>query len=182
MKVFDTITDDLKSWIEVQPLFFIGSAPLAQGGHINVSPRGLDSLRVTGPGRIIILDLTGSGNETAAHLIENQRITVMFCAFEGQPRVLRLFGQGKVILPEQPAWQDMYAQFDTSLPGVRQIFDISISRVQTSCGFGVPLMKLESQRTTLLDWANKKGVEGIQKYQSENNRKSIDGLPSSFDT
>lgn len=175
-KTHSHINRELKRWIEQQPVFFVASAPLAADGHINVSPRGLDSLRVIGDLEVITLDLTGSGNETAAHLAQNSRMTVMFCAFKGDPRILRLYGTGKVITPRDQQWQTYRPHFPPDLPGVRQIFHLSVSRVQTSCGFGVPLMDLVGQRDLLPTWAAKKGPEGIQEYQEEKNSVSIDGL------
>jgi hypothetical protein len=178
MELHPQITPELADWLQHQPLCFVATAPLNQRGHINLSPRGLDSLRILDPKRVAILDLTGSGNETAAHLNENGRITVMFCAFDDPPRILRLYGQGKVILPEGENWQALRSLFATGIPGVRQIFDIEVTRVQTSCGFGVPLMTFESQRNTLLRWAENKGETGIRDYQQAKNALSIDGLPA----
>ncbi len=175
-KTYPVLTAELKTWIAQQPVFFLASAPLQAEGHINLSPRGLDSLRITSDNELVILDLTGSGNETAAHLHENGRLTVMLCAFSGNPKILRLYGQGQVILPDGPNWHDYRKLFAPDLPGVRQIFRLGIERIQTSCGFGVPLMDFVSQRDMLLEWANKKGPEGIEKYQHEKNAQSIDGL------
>ncbi|VAW99688.1 hypothetical protein MNBD_GAMMA21-1686 [hydrothermal vent metagenome] len=177
-KVHPNITTELAEWIGRQPVFFTASAPLAEDSHINLSPRGLDSFRVINEHETIILDLTGSGNETAAHLTQNGRLTVMFCAFTGPPQILRLFGQGTVIRPGEQKWSEFRAQFADDLPGVRQIFHQQVTRVQTSCGFGVPLMKLESQRDLLPKWAMKRGEDGIQEYQKEKNATSIDGLPA----
>jgi hypothetical protein len=178
MKLYDSITPELAEWIRAQPLFFNATAPLDSAGHINLSPRGLDSLRILDPKRVAILDLTGSGNETAAHLMENNRITIMFCAFSGEPRILRLYGEGEVILPNHADWPGLRTRFASDLPGVRQIFRIQVNRIQTSCGYGVPLMELIGQREDLVRWANKKGDDGIRRYQVRNNRTSIDGLPA----
>jgi len=178
MKVFDHITPELAQWIGAQPLFFNASAPLDRDGHVNLSPRGLDTLRILDPNQVAILDLTGSGNETAAHLAENGRMTLMFCAFTGPPRILRLYGKGEVILPQAPDWPALRELFDTGLPGVRQIFRLQVERVQTSCGYGVPLMDLVSQREALIRWTEKKGPEGIREYRAAHNRRSIDGLPA----
>jgi hypothetical protein len=177
-KVHPQISPELKHWIERQPMYFLASAPLAAEGHINLSPRGLDSLRVTSENEVIILDLTGSGNETAAHLQQNGRLTVMFCAFEGEPRILRLFGTGSVILPGEDRWPGYRRLFAESIPGVRQVFKLAVSRVQTSCGFGVPLMQLESQRDLLTKWAVKKGEAKLTAYRQEKNAQSIDNLPA----
>ncbi len=180
MKVLPEIDAALGEWITAQPLFFNASAPLAGDGHINLSPRGLDSFRVLGPRRVAYLDLTGSGNETAAHLRENGRVTIMFCAFEGEPRILRLFGRGRVVLPGDDDWTELLGHFNADLPGIRQIVDIEVERIQSSCGYGVPLMAFQGERERLLEWAEKKGEEGIADYQRRNNAVSIDGLPSRF--
>lgn len=172
------ITPELAAWIAEQPVFFVASAPLAATGHINVSPRGLDTFRVIGSRRVAYLDLTGSGNETAAHVQENGRITVMFCAFNGAPRILRLYGQGQVVLSSDPAWPGHRARFPDELPGVRQIVAIDVHRIQTSCGFGVPLMNFSGQRDALLSWAERKGPEGLQAYRRDKNSCSLDGLPA----
>jgi hypothetical protein len=176
-KLYENITDDLAAFIRAQPLFFVASAPLDPHGHVNLSPKGLDSLRILSPHRVAYLDLTGSGNETSAHLEENGRITFMFCAFSGPPRILRLYGHGQVILPQMDAW-NTYAPLFTLLPGARQIIVADIERVQTSCGFGVPLMDYVGQRDTLIRWADAKGEEGIAAYHQEKNMTSIDGLPT----
>lgn len=176
-KVFDCITDELQAFIAAQPLFFVASAPLSAAGHINLSPKGLDSFRILSPQRVAYLDLTGSGNETSAHLQENGRITLMFCAFQEPPQILRLYGQGKVFLPGMAAWETLIDQF-LPLPGARQLIVADIDRVQTSCGFGVPLMTPVGQRQTLLQWAKKKGPDKLQAYQQEKNATSIDGLPT----
>lgn len=174
-----SITPDLAAFIAEQPLFFVASAPLAGDGHVNVSPKGLDSLRVLDERRVAYLDLTGSGNETAAHLLENGRITLMFCAFSGQPRILRLYGRGRVVLPGDADWDRLIGLFP-SLPGARQIVEAEIDRVQTSCGFGVPLLEVVGQRDTLLRWAESRGPEGLVDYRRRKNGRSIDGLPTNF--
>lgn len=164
--------------ITAQHMFFLASAPLSNQGHVNLSPRGLDAIRVIDPNQVAILDLTGSGNETAAHLLENGRITVMMCAFEGEPDILRLFGEGEVILPGDEDWTELRGLFAEDVPGVRQIFRVLVTRVQTSCGYGVPLMDFVAPRTRLLDWATEKGNEAVVQYQQEKNSVSIDGLPA----
>lgn len=174
-----SITPDLAAFITEQPLFFVASAPLTGDGHVNVSPKGLDSLRVLDERRVAYLDLTGSGNETAAHLLENGRITLMFCAFSGQPRILRLYGRGRVVLPGDADWDRLIGLFP-SLPGARQIVEAEIDRVQTSCGFGVPLLEVVGQRDTLLRWAESRGPEGLVDYRRRKNGRSIDGLPTHF--
>ena len=174
-KIYDTLTDELIDFIHNQPLFFVASAPLAGAGHVNLSPKGLDCLRVLSPMQLAYLDMTGSGNETSAHLHENGRITIMFCAFQGRPLILRLYGQGQVVLPNDPRWHEFASHFPT-LPGTRQIVIVDMHRVQTSCGFGVPLMELIGQRDTLLRWAESKDDQQLQAYRAENNAMSIDGL------
>lgn len=174
-KTYETIMPDLIEWIAVQPLFFVASAPLDSQGHVNLSPKGLDTLRILGPQRVAYLDLTGSGNETSAHLLENGRITFMFCAFSGAPRILRLFGRGVTALPGSTLWDELLPQF-TLLPGARQIIVADIHRVQTSCGFGVPLLQEPNQRDTLIRWAEHHGEETLEQARREQNAHSIDGL------
>ena len=177
-KVYPEIDEEMAAWIQAQPLFFNASAPLDPDGHVNLSPRGLDTLRLLGPNQVAYLDLTGSGNETAAHLTENGRITLMFCAFTGRPRILRLYGKGRVVLPGDPQWGPLRPRFPADLPGVRQIVTVDVHRIQTSCGFGVPLMEYRGQREDLVQWAEKKGEEGIADYHLRKNSVSIDGLPA----
>jgi len=175
-KTYDRISPDLRAFIEAQPLFFVGTAPLAPTGHVNLSPKGLDSLRVLSDTEVAYLDLTGSGNETAAHLAENARMTFMFCAFSGAPRILRLYGKGSVALPGTTRWSELIETFPR-LPGSRQIILAEITRVQTSCGYGVPLMDYSRQRDTLIRWAEAKG-DALAEYRQEKNATSIDGLPA----
>jgi hypothetical protein len=175
-KVVECITEELQAFIEAQPLFFVATAPLSPAGHVNLSPKGLDCFRVLSRSRIAYLDLTGSGNETAAHLQENARITFMFCAFEGPPRILRLYGIGGLVLPGQTQWAELAALFP-EYPGVRQIVVADVERVQTSCGFAVPLMEYVGQRDTLLRWAEARG-DDLRRYRQEKNARSMDGLPT----
>ena len=174
-KKYKEITDDLKAFIEAQKLFFVGTA--TAGGRINVSPKGMDSLRVLDRNRIVWLNLTGSGNETAAHVRELNRMTLMFCAFEGSPLILRLYGTAKVIHTRDAEWQDLYSHF-RPLPGARQIFDMDIDLVQTSCGMGVPLFDYAGDREQLIDWAVRKGDAGLKQYWKGKNRTSLDGKPT----
>lgn len=176
-KVLPEIDAELAAWMAAQPLFFTATAPLAGDGHINLSPRGLDTFRVLGPHQVAWLDLTGSGNESAAHLAQNGRITVMFCAFAGPPRILRLYGRGEVVLPGDPAWAGLRPHFP-ALPGERQIVRVAVERIQTSCGAGVPLMDYRGQRDELLAWARNKGEDGMAEYRRQKNAVSIDGLPA----
>lgn len=176
-KVFDSITDELQDFIAAQHLFFVATAPLSETGHINLSPKGLDTFRILGPHRVAYLDLTGSGNETSAHLQENGRITFLFCAFQGAPLILRLYGRGQTVLPESGDWIILSSLFPT-IPGARQIIVADIDRIQTSCGQGIPLYDHQADRDSLIQWAMKKGEVGLQDYWYEKNRVSIDGLPT----
>ncbi len=174
-KVFDSITPDLAKFIQEQKLFFVATAPLSPDTHINLSPKGFDTFRILSSQKVGYLDLTGSGNETSAHLQENGRITLMFCAFQETPLILRLYGKGNVILPNTPGWGE-YSSLFPDLPGTRQIITVDIHRVQTSCGFGVPLYEYQQQRQVLIEWAEKKGETGIKQYHQQKNMTSIDGL------
>lgn len=178
-KVYESIPADIQAFIEAQAMFFVATAPLGGDGHINLSPKGLDSFRVLTPTRVAYLDLTGSGNETSAHLRENGRITFMFCAFEGGPSILRLYGRGQTLLAGSPQYQELAPRFP-SLDGARQIIVADIERVQSSCGEAVPRMQLLGQRENLLVWARAKGDAGLDRYRRTNNARSIDGLPSDF--
>jgi len=174
-KLYTQLTDDLKGFIQRQQIFFVGTA--AYDGRVNVSPKGMDTLRVVTEGRIVWLNLTGSSNETAAHLRENDRITLMFCAFEGDPLILRLYGHARAFHPHDAEW-DSLLPFFPAIPGARQIIDISVDLVQTSCGFGVPLFEFKAERDHLKKWAEKKGPEGIRQYWQEKNQVSLDGKPT----
>lgn len=179
MKVHDEITSELKKFILKQHLFFVASSPLSPDGHINLSPKGLENLVVLSPHQVAYLDLVGSGNETSAHLRENGRITFMFCAFDGPPNILRLYGTGRTVLPEHPEWETLSQHFEMKEHvGVRQIIVADITRVQTSCGFGVPIFEYQGERDQFHKWVEKKGPEGIQTYVQEHNRTSLDGLAS----
>jgi len=171
------ITDRLSDFIAKQSVYFVASAPLSPDGHVNLSPKGLDTFRVLGPLKVAYLDLTGSGNETAAHMAENGRITIMFCAFQGPPKILRLFGRGRLVLPGTEEWQELIGHFDEML-GARQLIVVDVERVATSCGYGVPLLGGESRdRDQLPRWAQSKGEEGLAAYRRKKNTTSIDGLP-----
>ena len=174
-KFYPQLDDNLKAFIARQHMFFVATAP--REGRINLSPKGLDSLRVLDGRRVAWLDLTGSGNETAAHLRENGRMTLMFCAFEGDHMILRLYGQGRAIPPGGAEWAALSPLFP-SLPGTRQIILLEIESLQTSCGAGVPLYQYQGEREELLRWVEKKGEQGVRDYQYAKNRVSIDGLPT----
>ncbi len=172
------LSEKLTAFIRRQHLFFVGTAD--RDGHVNISPKGMDTLRVLDSTRIVWLNLTGSGNETAAHLQSGGRITLMFCAFDCDPLILRVYGQGRVIHPRDTDWNELGALFPT-LPGARQIIDVDIELVQTSCGFGVPLFDFKSERGLLNTWAEKKGEDGIRQYWQDKNRLSLDGKPTGIE-
>jgi hypothetical protein len=175
-KIYSTIDDTVRKFIEAQPLFFVGSAPLDPAGHVNVSPKGLDTFRVLGPQTIAYLDLTGSGIETVSHLKENGRIVLMFCAFQGPPNIIRLYGQGRVVEPEQPEFSNLAARFPAH-EGTRAVILVEVSRISDSCGYSVPRLHYEGQRSQLSAWAHKLGPEGLKKYRQEKNQRSIDRIP-----
>lgn len=172
---YDEITDRYRRFIEEQHVFFVATA--ARDGRVNVSPKGLDSLRILGPNRVVWLNGTGSGNETAAHLLDIPRMTLMFCAFTGNPVVLRLYGEASVIHKRDDDWADLLDLFPPML-GARNIFDLRVELVQKSCGFGVPLFDFQEQRTLMDSWAVNKGDAGLAKYHRETNQRSIDGFPT----
>jgi hypothetical protein len=176
-KVFEAIDERLAAWIRQQHVFFVATAPLAADGHVNCSPRGLDTLALLGPREVAWLDLTGSGAETIAHLRENGRIVLMFCAFEGPPRIVRLHGHGTVVEPGDPEFPALRARFG-AFEGVRAVIRVACRRISDSCGYGVPLMRYEGERDQLAAWARRKGPEGLRAYQAEHNTRSIDGLPA----
>lgn len=176
-KFYTSITKRLQSFIEKQKMFFVATAP--SNGRINLSPKGMDSFRVINENRVLWLNVTGSGNETAAHLLEKNRITMMFCSFEGAPNILRLYGKGKEIKPNDADWNDIVSLFPET-PGTRQVFDIEIESAQTSCGMSIPFFDYIGERNQLNDWAIEKGEEGIKEYWKEKNTTSIDGLPTNI--
>ncbi|MCZ7527321.1 MAG: pyridoxamine 5'-phosphate oxidase family protein [Acidimicrobiia bacterium] len=175
-RTHDRITGELARFIAAQPVFFVATAPLAADGHVNLSPKGLDTFAVLDGHTVAYLDLTGSGVETIAHLRENGRITIMFCAFEGPPRILRLHGRGEVLPAGTPAFDGLAARL-ARLPGARSVVRVAVERVSTSCGYGVPLMALDGQRADLVAWAERRGEDGIVRYRRERNAVSLDGLP-----
>ncbi|MCE7068518.1 pyridoxamine 5'-phosphate oxidase family protein [Dyadobacter sp. CY326] len=172
-KKLEIITPELEDFIQKQKLFFVATA--ACEGTVNISPKGMDSLRILGPNRVMWLKVTGSGNETAAHLLENDRITIMFCAFEGKPLILRLYGTARAIYQRDAEWAEYITLFP-NLEGARQLFDVKVDVVQMSCGMAVPLMDYNRDRDELRNWAKKKGDEGIKEYWQQKNVKSFDGL------
>ncbi len=174
-KVHAAIEGHIREFIEAQRMFFVGSAPLDCDGHVNVSPKGGDSFRILGPSSVAYIDYTGSGVETIAHLRENRRIVLMFCAFEGPPNIVRLHGRGEVVEPQDADFETLVGLFNPD-PGVRAIIRVDVERVSSSCGYAVPQYRYDSQRRQLAAWADRKGEEGLTKYRIEKNAASIDGL------
>lgn len=172
---FTELSEKHINFIAEQKIFFVGTA-MAEG-CVNISPKGMDSLRVLGNNRVAWLNVTGSGNETAAHVQQTPRMTLMFCAFDGQPLILRLYGAAKVVHKGDSEWNSLFSLFKP-LPGARQIFELSIELVQSSCGMAVPYFSYEGERELLSDWATKKGDAGLKQYWQEKNQISIDGIPT----
>jgi len=175
MQQYSEISDRLRRFIEAQQLFFVATA--ARGGRVNVSPKGLDSLRVVSPTRVVWLNGTGSGNETAAHLRDVPRMTLMFCSFVREPLILRLYGTARAVHSRDPEWTELTGLFPP-LQGARNVFVLDIDLVQTSCGYGVPEFEFVGQRALMDNWATKKGPDGLAAYQQEHNLVSIDGFPT----
>jgi hypothetical protein len=176
-KIYPAIDESIRKFIEAQPIFFVGSAPLDANGHVNVSPKGLDTLRILGPTTVAYLDLTGSGIETVSHLKENGRIVLTFCAFQGPPKIVRLHGQGRVVEPEAAEFAQLASHFPEH-EGTRTIIVIEVSRISDSCGFAVPLLEFKGERHQLSAWAQKLGPAGLQKYREKKNHRSIDDRPA----
>jgi hypothetical protein len=175
-KAIDHIPEETARWIEEQPVFFVATATAGPDTRVNVSPRGLDTFRVLGRNRVAWLDLTGSGVETIAHLKEDGRITVMFCAFSGPPRIVRLYGRGLVHEPADDAYDELRPRLPKG-PGERALVEVAVDRVSSSCGFGVPLMDYVGEREELVAFAGRKGEAGMAVYRERFNARSIDGLP-----
>jgi len=176
-KTYSAITPEIAAWVARQPVFFVATAPLSVEGHVNCSPKGLDSFRVLDSSTVAYADLTGSGAETAAHLRENGRIVLMFCAFEGAPKIVRFHGKGEVVVPTSEAWPALSARLP-SHPGMRAIVRVNVTRVSDSCGFGVPSMTLVGKRDVMDRWVQTKGLDNLPTYRREKNSRSIDGLPT----
>lgn len=174
-KKLDHIPPELSSFIERQKVFFVGTA--MREGTVNLSPKGMDTFRILSPERILWLNLTGSGNETATHLLESNRMTIMFCAFEGKPMILRLYGNA-VSYNQQDAAYNEHIHLFPEIAGSRQIIDMQVNLVQTSCGYAVPFMDYKEERLELKTWAEKQGDERIKNYWQEKNTKSLDGYPT----
>ncbi|OPA73785.1 pyridoxamine 5'-phosphate oxidase [Paenibacillus selenitireducens] len=170
---YDSLLPEHESFIHAQHMFFVGSA--ATKGHVNISPKGHDVFRILSPNKVAYLDLTGSGNETSAHLMETNRMTYMFMALQGKPLILRLYGDGRVVLPGSEEWSELAVHFNL-YPGYRQIIVSEIHSVKTSCGFSVPLYSYEGDREVLMNWAINKGDEKLVAYRKEKNSVSMDGI------
>ncbi|MFN3578545.1 MAG: pyridoxamine 5'-phosphate oxidase family protein [Tabrizicola sp.] len=177
-KRYSALQPDQIGFIAEQHLFFVATA--APGGRVNLSPKGMDTLRVLAPGRILWLNLTGSGNETAAHLALDPRITLMWCSFTARPLILRAYGTGRVVHRGDADWAALAAHLPDQ-PGARQIVDVRVDLVQSSCGFAVPFMDFRAERPVLSDWATARGAEGLRSYWDERNRQTIDGLPTGIE-
>lgn len=176
-RVYEALDDRLTGFIERQRMFFVATAPLGADGHVNVSPKGLDSLRVLDAHTVAYVDLVGSGAETIAHVRDNGRITLMFCAFEGPPNIVRLYGSGEVLEPGDEGFDPLLARFP-KYDSVRAILVVHLTRIADSCGYGVPRYSFEDERRQLGAFAERKGAEGLRRYQLDHNLESIDGLPA----
>lgn len=177
-RTYETIDERMAGWLQSQPVFFVATAPLSADGHVNCSPKGnRDEMVVLDTRTVAYLDQTGSGIETLAHLRENGRIVLMFCAFEGPPRIVRLHGRGRAVRPDEDGFERLARRFpDGGGVGVRCIVEVDVQRISDSCGYGVPLMDFEEHRPTMDEWSARKGPEGIAAYWAEKNTSSLDGL------
>ncbi|MBW2268034.1 MAG: pyridoxamine 5'-phosphate oxidase family protein [Deltaproteobacteria bacterium] len=175
-KLFSEIDERNAEFIRAQHVFFVATAPSGGDGHVNLSPKGLDSFEILDGTTVAYLDLVGSGIETAAHLRDDGRIVIMFCTFEGPPRILRLHGRAEAVEPGDPDWEELLARFPVH-GAPRCVVRAHLDRISDSCGFGVPLYRYEGERDQLPKWAERKGQDGIERYKAENNASSIDGLP-----
>jgi Pyridoxamine 5'-phosphate oxidase len=173
--IHERLDDRLIEFITKQHLFFVGTAPDSPDGHINASPKGLDTFRILGPNSVAYLDLTGSGIETVAHLRQNGRITILFCAFEGRPLILRLHGRGRAVEPGETEWDGLIAGFP-EYPGVRSIVLVDVERIADSCGYAVPLFEYKGERSQLIAYAKNQGPEAMEEYKARKNKASIDGI------
>ena len=174
-KTYSEISEKHQEFIQAQQMFFVATAPI--GGHLNLSPKGLDSFQIINSNKVLWLNYTGSSNETAAHLLEDNRMTLMFCAFEGDPKILRLYGHARTIHPRDSDWKELLDYFSDKA-GSRQLIEMDVELVHTSCGFGVPLYSYAGQRDMLPNWIEKKGEAGIAQYWEDKNSQSLDGKPT----
>lgn len=171
-----TLSPEHSDWIRKQKMFFVATAPMKEDGHVNCSPKGLDSFRIINETTVAYQDLVGSGVETIAHIRDNKRVTIMFCAFEGPPKILRIYGEGEVILPSD----EKFSEFQNHFPlhaGTRSFIVVHVQEVSSSCGYSVPVYEFKQHRDVLDKWVDRKGEDGIRNYISENNKLSLDGLP-----
>ena len=175
-KEYARIDEKMREWVSRQKMFFVSTAPLAADGLINNSPKGMDTFRILDDHTVAYLDLTGSGVETIAHLKENGRIVVMFCAFEGAPNIVRFYGKGEVFEIGEPRFEELAGEFPAE-PGVRSIIIINVEKIRDSCGYSIPFYDYKGERDTLRKWADNKGEDGAKAYRDEENRQSLDGLP-----
>jgi hypothetical protein len=178
-KFYNNILDHHKEFIQKQKMFFVATAPLSGEGHVNLSPKGMDCFRVFSNNRVAYMDIIGSGNETSAHILENGRVTFMFCAYDGPPLILRLYGKGYSVIPGDVEWEALAPHFKLVM-ATRQIIVADIDMVQTSCGFSVPYYSYEGERDHAEKWAANKGLDGLEAYKAEKNLISIDGLPTAL--
>jgi Pyridoxamine 5'-phosphate oxidase len=176
-KAYDEIDEKLEVFLRAQHIFFVATAPLAADGHLNCSPKGLDTFAILDRRTVAYLDLTGSGVETIAHLRENGRIVLAFSAFSGPPKIVRLHGRGEVVEARDPRFPALRAHFPDHYDGVRSVITVAVERIADSCGYGVPQYEYVGDRSQLAEWTQRKGPEGVAKYRAERNRTSIDGLP-----
>ena len=174
---YSEISDKLKQFIEDQKMFFVGTA--TADSRVNISPKGMDSLKVVNSNRLVWLNVTGSGNETSAHIQEKNRMTIMFVAFEGKPMILRIYGKATVVHKNDSEWEELFSLFQP-IPGARQIFDLTVDLVQTSCGMAVPFFDYVEERELLKNWATKKGEKGLKEYWQKMNQESLDGKPTNI--
>ncbi len=175
-RVLERLDERGMKFIQAQHMFFVATAPSGDAGLLNLSPKGLDTFVALDEQTVAYLDLVGSGIETVAHLRQNGRIVLMFCAFAGAPNIMRIYGKGESVEPGDAEWQELRARFP-EMPGARSIIRVRVERISDTCGYAVPLYRYEGDRSTLLDWAEKKGPDAIEEYKAEKNRQSLEGLP-----
>ena len=175
-KEYTEIDEPIRRWVERQQMFFVATAPLSGAGHVNCSPKGLDTLRILGPRQVAYLDLGGSGIETVAHVRENGRIVIMLCAFDGPPKIFRFYGRGSVVEPHDPRFDDLLARFPAQ-SSVRNIVLVDVERIADSCGYGVPMYEFRRHRDSMDNWVRARTEADILAYRREKNAASLDGLP-----
>ena len=176
-KIYASIDQSVQAWMSQQQMFFVATAPLSERGHVNLSPKGHDTLRVVDEKTLAYADIGGSGVETIAHVRENGRVVIMMCAFTGPPKIFRFYGQGSVVTPNQDGFAELLAMFDVSELGIRAIIRIDVERIQDSCGYGVPNYDFKSDRRSSQNWLENKTIEDMHDYQLKKNLTSLDDLP-----